>query len=505
MSFETNKFSVVRKKKLDEAQFNVECNIDVGMEVDKILSVCHTATIEDTDVMNGIINFSGNIDLCLVYSTIDGDVGTVSASCPFVSKFENENVSVGDKVFIKVAIEDYKIDAVDGANVKISCECMQSGVLVLSRDVNFVANGDEHICVKDEEIFINILIGEAKNVFNVESQTSIKEPIRKVILSDSQVAIKNVESGINFVSVSGEVSTRLLYLTEKERFESSYITETFKEEVELEGVTKESLSEVTAQIKKSITKCEVSENEKGVDIKVIVPVELKVVTFEERRQTVVKDIYSTQEELSIITESFEMSKQFQSESFDAKIDGSLSLGEDSPRVDKIMFVGGSNLQITNAYLNGGEVIVEGIAKTNVVYLNDEMNSLNSVTMEVPFVVSDKTSVDCENAKAMADGNLIDVDIVVKKGREFFFDAKLKINTSFYCESVGAVISKVEMGEKYPEKDCAIEVVFGNKGQFAWDIAKQAKVSERLVFLQNPNVAFPLEKDENIVIFYQKQN
>lgn len=504
MSFETNKFNVVRKKRLEKSQFNVECNIDVDVEIDKILSVCHSAEIENVEVLNGVINYNGNIDLCVLYSTVDGEIGTLSASCPFVSKFEGVVISVEDRAIVKVDVEDYQIDSVSSANIKISCVCQQSGVLVSSNAVEYVANGDESICLKEDEISIYAVIGQAKETFVAQSEVSIREPIRKIIMTDSQVAVKNVESGVNFVSVGGEVVTRILYLTEKDRFESSYLTENFKEEIELEGVTKDSLSEAFAEVKKSLVKCELSENEKGVDIKLSIPVEVKVVAYEERMQNVIKDIYSTQAELEIVTESFEMSKQFGCESFDAKIDGNLTLDDDKPRVDKILFVGGSNLIVTNSYLNGNEIVVEGIVKTNVIYLNDETNSLNSVNMEVPFVVSDKTNVDCEGAKINVRATVVDVDVVVKKGREFYFDAKLKINVSCDCESVGAVISRVETKEVFDEKDCAIELVFGQAGQSCWDIAKQMKVREETIFLQNPNVVFPLERDENIVVFYQKR-
>ena len=31
MSFEMNKFTVVKKKRLEKSQFNVECNVDAGV------------------------------------------------------------------------------------------------------------------------------------------------------------------------------------------------------------------------------------------------------------------------------------------------------------------------------------------------------------------------------------------------------------------------------------------------------------------------------------------
>ena len=398
-------------------------------------------------------------------------------------------------------VEDYSIENVSGGNIAIDCMLTAAATLISSREVASIVADDETICQKEDEMLVNTLVGSATETFEVESEFAIKEPVRKVISTDSSAVVKTVESGVNFVSVGGEVITRLLYLTENDRFETAYVTENFKEEVELEGVTRESVSDAAAYIKQSSIKCQTDAADKGVNIKVIIPVMLKVESYLEKPVNVIKDIYCTQNDLQVSTSSFEMSKQYPCELLEAKIDGALTLDEDKPRVDKIMFVGGSNLCVTNSYIKGGEVFVEGVAKTNVVYLNDETNTLHSAVVEVPFVVSDKT--DCsEDAQITVNATLTDVDVVVKKGREFLFDAKLKISLCCCQGTVGAVISSVESGEEYPPRDCAIELVFATTGQTAWDIGKQIKVKEDSIVFQNPDLTFPLEKDESVVVYYK---
>lgn len=502
MAFETNKFSVVRKKRLEKSVFNVECNIENEVEIDKILSVCHSAQADSIEILNGVINYAGYIDFCIIYLTVDGEIGTINSTCPFTSKFEDGEINVGDKVSIQVCVEDFSVDSVTGANIKISCTCEQSAVLIQNREVSNITTGDDDICMKEDEIKVNTLIGQAKENFVVESDFSIKEPVKKVITSDSHVTVKSVESGVNFVSVGGEVVTRVLYLTENERFETSYVTENFKEEVELEGVTRESVSEAVAFIRRASVRCEVENAEKGVNIKVSIPVDLLVTSYEEKNQVVVKDVYSTSCELQVTTESFDMTKQLAGDMFEGKIDGTLTLDDDKPRVDKIMFVGGSNLNLTNAYVKGGEIFVEGVTKTNVVYLNDETNTLHSVVIEVPFVISDKSDAE-DNAQVLVSAILTDVDVVIKKGREFFFDAKVKVRVEYDCPQIGAVISNMELTNEFAERDCAVELVFAKSGQSAWDIAKAIKVREEIVMLQNPELVFPLEQDENVVVYYQK--
>lgn len=504
MAFETNKFSVIKKKRLEKSQFSVECTIDTNVDIEKILSICYTANVENVEILNGTINFGGNLDVCVIFLSTDGEIGTINSGCPFSSKFEDSQISVSDKANIKLNIDDCRVESVGGQTIKLSLVCTQIATLVTTKEVEHVESGDENSFQKEDEIKVFAFVGQSKETFVETSTLSIKEPIKRLISSDSQATIKSIECGENFVSVSGEVVSRVLYLTEKERFESAYIIDAFKEELAVEGATKESLAEGLAVVKQNQIKCEIETLEKGVDLKISIPVEICVNVFEEKSQEVLKDIYSTKNELKISTESFDMTEKLSNDFFEAKIDGALSLDEDKPRVDKILFVGGTNLSQTNAYVKDEEVFVEGICKTNVIYLNDETNSLNSVIVEVPFVVSEKANTSCENPVVEADISVYDVDVVVKKGREFYFDAKLKVGLSFDCEAVGAVVSKIEAGAELEEKDCALELVFASAGQDSWDIAKELKTSEEFVCLQNPELKFPLEKDENIVLFYQKK-
>ena len=291
MSFETNKFCVVKKKRLEKSTFIVECNITNETEIDKILSVCHSANVENVEILNGVANYSGCIDICILYSTIDGEIGTINSSCPFASKFEDSSICVGDKIAIKLSVEDYSVESLTSSNIKLNCTVMQSGQLICNREINKISTNDENMCIKEDEMIINTLVGEAKEVFSVESEYQIKEPIKKILLTESQATIKNVESGVNFVSVTGEVINRILYLTEKDRFESAYTTENFKEEIELEGVTREAVSDAEACVRKNLVKCEVDQDDKGVTVKFVVPVEVRVFSYLERPELIIKDIY----------------------------------------------------------------------------------------------------------------------------------------------------------------------------------------------------------------------
>ena len=503
MAFESSNFSVAKKNSLPKSELKVECNIPVEQEINKIFSITTDVNVQSNEVLIGFINFVGVIDICVIYCALDGSVGTIHTSCPFSSKIEDKNISVGQLADINVKVVDHEVQNISSSNIKLLCMIEQDGVVILNENINTIRSNAECICTKEEQMAVVKLIGNTTSVINEENSVSIKEEVKKVLLCESQVCIKDVECGLNFVSVSGELVNRILYINNDDKFESCYNYETFKEEVELEGVTRDSVAECYVNVLKEQVKTEVVEMEKGVNLKIVTPIELKINAYEDINIEIIKDVYSTNCELGISTESFSMTKTLTCEYFENKIDGNLILSEDKARVDKLMFIGGTNLVIFNSYILDGEVYVEGIARTNVVYLNDELNTLNSVNIEVPFVVSDKTQIEGENIKTKAQAIICDVDVVVKKGREFYFDAKIKVKVDFYVDQTCAIISSVEEKEEYSEKDYSVELLFCQKGMSLWDVSKQAKIREELIVIQNPDVNFPLEKDTNVVIYFQK--
>ena len=74
---------------------------------------------------------------------------------------------------------------------------------------------------------------------------------------------------------------------------------------------------------------------------------------------------------------------------------------------------------------------------------------------------------------------------------------------YYTSQTCGVISGAEKLDSLQERDYAMEVIFAKAGDELWDIAKKAKVHDYQLQSQNPDVAFPLQEDQSLIIFYQK--
>lgn len=502
MAFERENLNVARKIALEKSTLTVECNISTGVNVAKVLSLSVESYVNTNEVLNGVVNYSGTVDTRMVVLADDGQINTICSSCPFSSKFENGEIQSGQDAVVKIKVIDYNVESIGGEMVKVAVNLEQNGFVVGNHQIGTISCHDDDVCIKNEEIEIIDFQGSVKETFTVESEINLRENVKKIILSESKVLVRNVEAGSGFATISGDVISRVLYLTENDKFESGYVYDTFKEEVELEGVTRDSFVEGDAFVKQEEVSTEIVQDEKGGKIVFKVPVVLSVRAYKEDKATVIKDLYSVKNDINLSTESFNMTSVCPIEVVEGKIEGSLTLDEEHPRVDKLLFSGGNNVTVTNSYIREGEIFVEGIAKTTAVYLNDEDSSLHSVQLDVPFTISDKFNHE-EGGILIVDAIVTDVDVVVKKGREFYYDAKVKASINYCHDLLGGIISSAVVAEEYGDKDYAMEIIYAPSGKDLWEVAKHAKVKEEQILSQNPELTFPVNEDTPIVLFYQK--
>ena len=501
MSFETKNFKVFKKYELPKNQREEECTGELEGDVRQILSASSNIDLISHEVLDGEINYVAEISNCVIYATDDFRIGSANFVCEIAGKIQNNQISLNDKAILTLTIKETKVFYENG-NAVVKSLIEECGEIITTREVKNIDSSDDDVCTKKEGIIIQKFVGEGLRESQTEEEFSARAKVKKIVSVEPSIVIKNVDCENGSVTVSGETITRIIYLTEEDKFESNFVNVSFKEEIEIENCEQGSKAFCKPYIKSKDCLAEVLESDKGTKISIKVPFKLNTfVCCDEEVQTI-EDVYSTETEIKTSSESFDMTKMFKTQLIESKIDGSLTLSDEKPRVDKIIFNGGNSISVTNSYVQNKELFVEGIAKTVVVYLNDEEGSLNSVEVEIPFVLSEKIDAG-DDAVVCADAIIYDTDVSVRKGRELFFDGKVKANARV-CESeVSATIVQIDRGEHFAEKDFAMQYVFGKAGENLWDIAKRNKVKQEQIIVQNQDVTFPLIQDTGFILFFQK--
>lgn len=495
------KFTVANKVNLGAKQFQVECIISTnGENLQKILALDANAIINNLEFQENEIKFTGEICTNLLFIGEENKINNLTSSCPFSDFFRADNLKAADAC--------YNVKIISAVPTKVQDNQV---VVLVTLEVTFTEfyNNDvvafnpqnQDYCVQSDVLDVNVLADTACQTFDVESRCNIKENIGKILIVDSSAFVRDIKTAEGFVSVTGEVCTHIIYTTEDGTICKGQISEDFKEEIQLSN----SKSNLIAQACLNIKKCDIktiveTENENNT-IVVTTPVYICVQVFENESIVVTKDVYGLKNEIDIITSQFNNSIVLPSKVFESKIEGNLSLEDNQPRIDKVLCVTPASLNVSNSYFNDGEIFVEGIVYCTVIYLNDEEDSLNSVELEIPFVVNDKLNIDASNATINVIPMLYDCDVMAKRGREIYFDCKLKVFANISYDKTFDIISSVEVGRTLPENDSAIEIFFAGANSTHWDIAKQLGISEAMLVEQNPSLPNPLDKDEKVVIYY----
>jgi hypothetical protein len=190
------------------------------------------------------------------------------------------------------------------------------------------------------------------------------------------------------------------------------------------------------------------------------------------------------------------------EFFEAKVEGSVQIGSEAPRIDKVVGFSEPIHTITTIDYASGKAYIDGLLSFNISYLNDELENIETSRQEIPFRVS-VTTENPLNDLVLVKSEIVDVDIASRRGREVFFDGKLKLDVCTKKDVCDAVITELELKEPLPQKNHAIEIYFGKKGDDLWQIAKELKINPSIITEQNPDLVLPLEQSENIVIYNSK--
>ena len=157
--------------------------------------------------------------------------------------------------------------------------------------------------------------------------------------------------------------------------------------------------------------------------------------------------------------------------------------------------------ISNFYIKDKNIYIEGTVSSNVIYLNDDNESIQSIQIEIPFVINKEVNVECD----FIDPNIYvyDIDVMVKRGREIYFDAKVKAFVNVVRKYNNELITKIESVSEIPNRNNAIEIYFAKEGESFWEIGKNLKIPTEMISSQNPELTDPLEKDQNIALYFQK--
>lgn len=503
-----DKILSMKKYKLAHQQVLIESSISLegNDDVEKVLAIDSNVDIDpQIEAMDNECLINGKIVTNLVYSTVDGELNNQVSITPFNYKLSDERVAVGSKINVHADVVGTNLEKTVNGVMKVVSTIDIEAAIVKNDEVKYLKDNIEDSFIKQKEMEVISFVGGYCEKFEEKLETSVKTGVKKILATNASCLLKEWQTGPNFISLECELYVKLLYADNQDPSELQTITisKNIKQEIEADGINKDCDLDVFATIINENVFVEISEGEDGCVISVLVPIVACYNKYEKNKSLMVADIYSCKNILSIQNHDVSNCKALKPEYIEGKIEGNVVLGENEYRIDKYLATTNVKVITSDSYIKDKTMFLEGIITANVIYLNDEVGTVQSVEIEIPFVLDKRVDVTEDVILEPAIG-LFDIDVMIKRGREIYFDAKVKAFINLTCENNFSIISQIESIGELQERSGAIEIYFGKEGESIWDIAKSLKISGEIIRNQNPEICDPLDKDQNIAIYFQKQ-
>lgn len=502
---ETNaqtKVEAVREDEIGSKREIIEFSVVLPeSDVSKILSASATVSIDKYEALLGELSFEGEAYLNLVYSLENGEITSNKTCQNFSGKFENLGIDPSSLVKIIPNILEIQVENGTGNSIKVKLSVENTFSVMKNQEINVFESSDNDVFVKQTQT--PLLKHKSRNCANFvqNSVFETKIPVKNLLSVSSGAIINKADALDGIVVFEGEVFTKILYSSNEDRPRLVCLSnkDMFREEVEDENASRE--DHVWAGAVALWKDIEENINSENKTIEISVPVKICYDLFETQTITATEDAFSTTHELNLTTEAFITTEIVGNESFDNKIDGSVSLDEQALRVDKILAVDGAYLTPLSQNYENGELSSEGLVHVNLVYLNDDEDSTNSVALEIPYSFKEKIASDAP-LRIKTTSQIVEIDATVKRGKDIYVDGKIKTEAWLLKDAQKAIVSDAQLGDELEPRDGAVEIFFAQEGQTMWDVAKELKVSEEVLNTQNPDVVQPFGQNEKIVYFDQ---
>ena len=210
--------------------------------------------------------------------------------------------------------------------------------------------------------------------------------------------------------------------------------------------------------------------------------------------TVVEDAFIKYNESELKKASFELLSYCEQKAYSDKVTCS---GEKVVGGGKIVSVIGEDLSIIAIKQTGDKVYLDGALKVDVVLKNAD-NGIAVTPCECPISIdfTAKGIVDCVRVV------LTDVSARVRN-EEIELECCFKLYYNEYdMQTVNCVCDVLELGQRN-NLDGAISICIAKAGDDLWDVAKKLGFEEQEILKFNPEIEFPLKKDDRILVYRQK--
>jgi len=492
-------YDINSQQKFIKTQSIVECRL-ADWSQNKILAVNATVSLTSSESLSGEIHYGGKIYFSVLASTPEGLVTGAERAVEFSHKLSSDEIAPATPSEITLKVEKVEI-RIDGKSQILSAIVSATATLLNERRI-FCLTGGENVVINDADAPVK-RVNLYKDTIEIEEEFET-EYLGDVLSHSESAYINKVIAGNGSVEISGEIALGILAKRagEKELVSFERLVP-FKAEIPAESSQINFCADANAFVKQVniSANCDEDKNKSEIIATALVEVCLKV--YENQSLLIAKDAFSPTNECEISKESITFDNPKTNFCVNEKVSGTSALVGEIDFSCNMQAVTAPQLEITAQVVENGEIVVEGVLGASILF-TDSQGMPSSVVSSLPFAFPVKCEKAQKGDKVAVSGIVCGIYAKQKREGEIEIDATLKTHIKVYTPQTVSCVCKIDEKEEIPEKECAISVYLAEEGDGLWEVAKKLKKPPEEVKKYNPELNYPLEKPERIIIYRRKE-
>ena len=488
-------------KNLNNFHFNttISTPIDTNANIKTILNIDSYLFDQKVECGNGKAIISGKVGVKVLYIDSDNMTNTITDSVSFSENYNENSITSETYLNISTCHISNNILSTEGT-LKINFEITVSPVAYLNLGISSLTSSSDSLITKKSEIKTNSISKVVNTKFEHTTNIETKHNVSKILSNDSSLCIEKVTADNGFAVIEGKISTCFVFETqENDEVTIKDIKETFsfKHDVEINGLEKEDMLDLSFELDKSKTSTSV-ENEDGTNVAItnhtikVYGVVLKNISID-----IIDDLFSTSNEVEVSKTQRECSKGATNYNVSEVISNEISLSNEETAIDEIIANLSNVAEITNTYIKDNLIFVEGVLSSSLAYI-DENKEYKQKQLELPFIINTKipaVELGCVHHII----SIVDSRVKVKRGTIIELEHSLFISLTLFEKASHEMVDNFSIGKPLNLGEYDYQIFIAKQGETMWDLCKRIKISPENISQYNKDLPLVMNGGEKVII------
>lgn len=475
-------------------------NIDSNTHIKQVLNIETCLIDSQIEPMLGKAIVKGSIGIKVIYIDTDNMYNTLSDTLNFSETINSENITTDCEININNSQFISEFDHDDKTlriNIDGNIECFCN----LNSNLAPFNQSSENLISKKSIFQACCCVQKINKTTSYDFDFKLGAKINKMLSCDSKIIIEETKCYDGYILIIGQIINTIIYEIDNEHINSVKISTNstpFKCEVEATGCDNECVGDMSAYINFNSTQIttDISDNNTQFNFEYCIVVNGYI--YKTINIDVIDDLYSLDNDVELITSSYDICKKMPSFKSNENIDAEITLA-DELNIDEILGMVNTNCSVTQYFVKDSFIVVEGVISGNLLYL-DENHEVKHLSTQLPYSVNIKQDFNAEVCAIHLSVIALSCKCKIKRGNTLMVDYELCITGSTYTKTAVNLIDNIKYGKVFNYGDIAFQIYLARANETCWDLCKRLHITQEKLMEYNKENPTTYLGGEKIIVY-----